>query len=169
MCCFIIFSLNKLESTIMEVPRQILHLPGKRSGFRVVLTCLLNILNNQPEITFKNNFCESHVQSKLKPVKNCYRFGNHHRMNQDMTLKPQTYYKSETARFLVIEIPASTLIFTHPCGGGIHLTMDLDLGCFRFNALPRYSKPKPLIKSNNPEQHELMTHRTVDSADICYR
>ncbi|XP_040948964.1 uncharacterized protein [Gossypium hirsutum] len=41
---------------------------------------------------------------------------------------------------------ASTLIFTHPYGGGIHFTMDRGLGCFKVNVLPRYSIPKPLVK-----------------------
>ncbi|XP_017648255.1 uncharacterized protein LOC108488489 isoform X2 [Gossypium arboreum] len=43
------------------------------------------------------------------------------------------------------DIPASTLILTHSCGGGIHLIMDLGLGCFRFKAQPQYSKPKLLM------------------------
>ncbi|KAL1097107.1 hypothetical protein V6Z11_D05G013100 [Gossypium hirsutum] len=49
---------------------------------------------------------------------------------------------------------ASTLIFTHPYGGGIHFTMDRGLGCFKVNVLPRYSIPKPLVKqTNNHEQY----------------
>ncbi|TYJ15696.1 hypothetical protein E1A91_A10G201200v1 [Gossypium mustelinum] len=44
------------------------------------------------------------------------------------------------------DILASTLILTYPCGGGIHLTMDLGLGCFRFKAQPQYSILKLLIK-----------------------
>ncbi|TYI42430.1 hypothetical protein ES332_A01G098000v1 [Gossypium tomentosum] len=43
--------------------------------------------------------------------------------------------------------------------------MDLGLGCFRINAQSLCSKAKPVIKgSYNPEQHELKTCRTVDSA-----
>ncbi|KAL1149789.1 hypothetical protein V6Z11_A10G214100 [Gossypium hirsutum] len=57
--------------------------------------------------------------------------------------------------YQILHIPdilASTLILTYPCGGGIHLTMDLGLGCFRFKAQPRYSILKLLIKqTSNPE------------------
>ncbi|XP_017648253.1 uncharacterized protein LOC108488489 isoform X1 [Gossypium arboreum] len=59
------------------------------------------------------------------------------------------------------DIPASTLILTHSCGGGIHLIMDLGLGCFRFKAQPQYSKPKLLMIKGRQFKSELSSKKNV--------
>ncbi|KAB2027134.1 hypothetical protein ES319_D05G014000v1 [Gossypium barbadense] len=69
-------------------------------------------------------------------------------LNPEPIIKPSSFFmmKLETACLFATNSLASTLIFTHPYGGGIHFTMDRGLGCFKVNVLPRYSIPKPLVK-----------------------